>query len=81
MVWGSRPNLCSAWGKRDDKDFPKDFEFILLWLYDCKRTKYFNEMVNIGMRLEEAVYEGRLTKEVGSSSNVKKFRSGFIKKK
>ena len=41
----------------------------------------FTEMVNMGMWLEEAVREGRLTKEVGSSSNVKKFGSGFIKKK
>jgi hypothetical protein len=41
----------------------------------------FAEMVNMGMRLEEEVHEGRLTKEVGSSSNFKKFGSGFIKKK
>ncbi|XP_050895516.1 uncharacterized protein LOC127102154 [Lathyrus oleraceus] len=41
----------------------------------------FTEMVIMWMWLEEAVREGRLTKEVSSSSNVKKFGSGFIKKK
>lgn len=41
----------------------------------------FTKMVNMGMQLEEEVCEGRLTKEVGSSSNFKKFGSGFIKKK
>ncbi|XP_050895845.1 uncharacterized protein LOC127102527 [Lathyrus oleraceus] len=35
----------------------------------------------MGIRLEETVCEGRLTKEVGSSTNVNKFGSGFIKKK
>lgn len=44
-------------------------------------TNDFIEMVNMRMRLEEAVREGRLTKEIGSSSNAKKFLSGFIKEK
>src|SRR3954465_11021203 len=41
----------------------------------------FTEMVNTGMRLEEGVRTGRLTKEGGSSSGTKKFGSGFQKKK
>lgn len=41
----------------------------------------FTDMVNMGMRLEEGVREGRLVKEGGSSSGVKKFRVGFPKKK
>ncbi|XP_050888035.1 uncharacterized protein LOC127093174 [Lathyrus oleraceus] len=41
----------------------------------------FTEMVNMGMRLEEAVREGRLTKEAGASSHVKKFTNNFSKKK
>src|SRR3954464_5831385 len=41
----------------------------------------FTEMVNMGMRLEEGVRTGRLTKEGGSSSGTKKFGSGFQKKK
>ncbi|XP_058774882.1 uncharacterized protein LOC131649152, partial [Vicia villosa] len=41
----------------------------------------FTEMVNMGMRLEEGVRTGRLTKEGGSSSGTKKFGSGFPKKK
>ncbi|XP_058770183.1 uncharacterized protein LOC131643835 [Vicia villosa] len=40
----------------------------------------FTEMVNMGMRLEEGVREGRLAKE-GSSSGAKKFGGGFFKKK
>ena len=39
------------------------------------------EMVNMGMRLEDGVRTGRLTKEVGSSSGTKKYGSGFPKKK
>src|SRR4051812_32372227 len=39
------------------------------------------EKVNMGMRLEEGVRMGRLTKESGSSSGTKKFESGFQKKK
>lgn len=41
----------------------------------------FTEMVNMGMRLEEAIREGHLTKEVGASSHVKKFANNFSKKK
>ncbi|GAU51647.1 hypothetical protein TSUD_414690 [Trifolium subterraneum] len=41
----------------------------------------FTEMVNMGMRLEEGVREGRLTKESGSSSGTRKFGSSFPKKK
>ncbi|XP_050878840.1 uncharacterized protein LOC127082657 [Lathyrus oleraceus] len=41
----------------------------------------FIEMVNMGMRLEEAVREGCLTKEAGASSHVKKFTKNFSKKK
>ena len=40
----------------------------------------FTEMVGMGVRLEEAVREGRLTKSE-SSSNVKKPSYGFVKKK
>ncbi|KAI5422148.1 hypothetical protein KIW84_045564 [Lathyrus oleraceus] len=39
----------------------------------------FSEMVNMGMRLEEGVREGRLSKEEVSSS--RKYGSGFAKKK
>jgi hypothetical protein len=39
------------------------------------------EMVNMGMRLEDGVRTGRLTKEVGSSGGTKKYGSGFLKKK
>lgn len=41
----------------------------------------FTKMVNMGMRLEEAVREGRLTKEADASSHVKKFANNFSKKK
>ena len=41
----------------------------------------FTEMVNMGMRLEEGVRTGHLTKEVGSSSRTMKFGTGFPKKK
>lgn len=41
----------------------------------------FTEMVNMGMRLEEAVREGSFTKESGASSHVKKFTNNFSKKK
>ena len=40
----------------------------------------FTEMVGMGVRLEEAVREGRLTKGEGSEG-VKKLAYGFIKKK
>ena len=39
----------------------------------------FNQMVNMGMRLEEGAREGRLSKEEVSSS--KKYGSSFAKKK
>ncbi|KAK2427997.1 hypothetical protein QL285_026540 [Trifolium repens] len=41
----------------------------------------FTKMVNMGMRLEEGVREGRLAKESGSSSGTRKFGTGFPKKK
>src|ERR1043165_6428314 len=41
----------------------------------------FTEMVSMGMRLEEGVQIGRLTKEIGSSSGTKRVRTGFPKKK
>ena len=41
----------------------------------------FTEMVNMGMRLEEGVRAGSLTKDVGSSSGTKKPGSSFPKKK
>ncbi|XP_058745794.1 uncharacterized protein LOC131618633 [Vicia villosa] len=43
----------------------------------------FTEMVNMGMRLEEGIREGRLIKEVGLplSSGVKRFGGNFTKKK
>ncbi|XP_058746077.1 uncharacterized protein LOC131618948 [Vicia villosa] len=40
----------------------------------------FNEMVNMGMRLEEGVREGRLTMESGSSTETKKYGNNFQKK-
>ncbi|XP_050897818.1 uncharacterized protein LOC127104690 [Lathyrus oleraceus] len=39
----------------------------------------FIEMVNMGMRLDEAVREGHLTKEANASSHVKKFTNNFSK--
>ncbi|KAK2448950.1 hypothetical protein QL285_008189 [Trifolium repens] len=41
----------------------------------------FTEMVNMGMRLEEGVREGRLAKESGSSCGTRKFGTSFPKKK
>src|ERR1051325_2376534 len=41
----------------------------------------FTEMVSMGMRLEEGVRTGRLTKEAGSSSGTRKVGTGFPKKK
>lgn len=41
----------------------------------------FTEMVNMGMRLEDVVREGHLTKEVDASSHVKKFANNFSKNK
>lgn len=55
-----------------------------LFYYDCmiaSTPNDFTKVVNMGMWLEEPVPEGHLTKEVGSFSNIKKFGSGFIKKK
>ncbi|XP_058783715.1 uncharacterized protein LOC131658438 [Vicia villosa] len=40
----------------------------------------FTEMVNMGMRLEEGVREGRLTMESGSSTETKKYGNNFQKK-
>lgn len=41
----------------------------------------FTDMVNMGMRLEEGVYKGRLVKEGGLSMGAKTFRVGFPKNK
>lgn len=41
----------------------------------------FTDMVNTGVRLEEAVREGRLVREGGSSSSGTKRHGGFMKKK
>src|ERR1051325_11563059 len=41
----------------------------------------FTEMVSMGMRLEEGVRTGRLTKEAGSSSGTKKVGTSFPRKK
>src|SRR4030043_2345129 len=41
----------------------------------------FTEMVNMGVRLEEAVREGRLVKEGASASNMRKFGNNFGTKK
>jgi hypothetical protein len=41
----------------------------------------FTEMVGMGMRLEEGVREGRLTKESGPASSSKKFGNNFPRKK
>ena len=41
----------------------------------------FTEMVNMGVRLEEAVREGRLIKGEEIASGSKKYGSGFLKKK
>ena len=41
----------------------------------------FNEMVSMGMRLEEGIRTGRLTKEAGSSSGTKKVGTSFPRKK
>ena len=41
----------------------------------------FGEMVNMGVRLEEVVREGRMTRDEGSSSGTKKPSYGFAKKK
>ena len=41
----------------------------------------FAEMVNMGVRLEEAVREGRMTRDDGSNSGAKKPSYGFTKKK
>jgi hypothetical protein len=41
----------------------------------------FTEMVNMGMRLEEGVREGRLARESDSSSGARKFCGSFPKKK
>ncbi|XP_050895733.1 uncharacterized protein LOC127102407 [Lathyrus oleraceus] len=41
----------------------------------------FTDMMNMGMRLEEGVREGRLVKEGGSSRGVRNLEVGFSKKK
>src|ERR1051325_8318856 len=41
----------------------------------------FTEMVSMGMRLEEGIRTGRLTKEVGSSSGTRNVGTGFPRKK
>src|ERR1043165_6663561 len=41
----------------------------------------FTEMVSTGMRVEEGVRIGRLTKEAGSSSGIRKVGTSFPKKK
>ena len=40
----------------------------------------FAEMVNMGVRLEEGVRSGRLSKEVASVNTAKKFGNNFQKK-
>jgi hypothetical protein len=42
---------------------------------------FFTKMVGMGMRHEEGVREGRLTKESGPASNSKKFGNNFSRKK
>ncbi|XP_050916833.1 uncharacterized protein LOC127132013 [Lathyrus oleraceus] len=66
-----KDQLC-AMSKKDKESFKE---------YAKSAPSDFTEMVNMGMRLEEAVQEGRLTKEVGASSHVKKFANNFSKKK
>jgi hypothetical protein len=41
----------------------------------------FTEMVGMGMRLEEGVREGRLTKGTGPASSLTKFGNNFLRKK
>ena len=41
----------------------------------------FTEMVGMGVRLEEGVREGRLSKDGASTNGAKKFSNGFQKKK
>lgn len=40
-----------------------------------------SEMVAMGIRLEEAVREGRLKDDVGTTNGPRKFNNGFLKKK
>ncbi|XP_050914788.1 uncharacterized protein LOC127129693 [Lathyrus oleraceus] len=69
----------------EEKEMTKIFlKTMSLFYYDrmmASAPSDFTEMVNMGMRLEEAVREGRLTKEAGASSHVKKFANNFSKKK
>ncbi|XP_050908676.1 uncharacterized protein LOC127122378 [Lathyrus oleraceus] len=69
----------------EEKDMTKTFlKTLSSFYYDCiiaSAPSDFTEMVNMGMRLEEAAREGRLTKEAGASSHVKKFTNNFSKKK
>lgn len=58
-------------------------KMLSLFYYDrmvASTPSDFTEMVNMGMRLEEGVCEGRL-KEGGSSDSSRRYGNGFAKKK
>ncbi|KAI5434816.1 hypothetical protein KIW84_021581 [Lathyrus oleraceus] len=66
----------------EEKEITKIFLKTLSLFYECMISSApsdFTEMVNIGMRLEEGVLEGRLSK--GEVSSSKKYGSGFAKRK
>ncbi|KAI5404803.1 hypothetical protein KIW84_051823 [Lathyrus oleraceus] len=71
-------DYSSARRERNDQDLSKDLELIYYERMIASAPSDFTEMVNMGMRLEEGVREGRLTKDEGSST---KRYGEFTKKK
>ena len=69
------PDHFSFGGKRDVKIFLKTLSSFYYERMIASALSDFTEMVNMGMRLEEGVREGRLSKEEVSSS--KKYGSSL----
>ncbi|KAI5396192.1 hypothetical protein KIW84_062407 [Lathyrus oleraceus] len=74
-----RSDQPSVGRKRDDQDFLKTLSSFYYEQMIASVPSDITEKVNMGMRLEEGVHEGRLSKEEVSSS--KKYASNFARKK
>ena len=82
MAWSSRPSDPSNGRERDDKYFPEDSRCLDFYyeIMVASALSDFTEMVGMGVHLEEAVREGRLTSNENSGST-KKPSYGFVKNK
>ena len=80
MAWGSRQVIPPMEEKEMTKIFLKTLGVFYYERMVASASSDFTEMVGMGIWLEEAVREGRLTKSE-SSRNMKKPSYGFAKKK